>query len=86
MCIKAVKMKKKLLFLVVTIITTAVFAQAEIKQSNQLPGGFSNKDGKAVQLIFDFDKPIQSNKFFEIYVGDKKAMHVTNLTDKKLPN
>lgn len=77
-------MIKSVILLFSVFLSFAVFGRTTIVQSEQLSGGETNKNGNAIQIAFNFDKPIQPNNFFEVYVGDKKAIDVTNLTDKTI--
>ena len=75
--------KNIFLLIAITWVNTSS-AQAVIIQPENIAGAFPNRDGKAIQLVFNFDKPIQPSQFFEIYVGEKKAMDVINLTNIKI--
>lgn len=77
-------MIRKLIIIVVFAWANNAIAQAVFIQSDNLPGGFSNKDGKAIQLAITFDKPVAPNDSFQLIIDGRKVLDVMNNTNSGL--
>jgi hypothetical protein len=77
-------MIKKIIYLFALLYANTIFAQISIKQSDTLTGGVTNKNGKVIQLVISFEKPIEPNKSFELMIDSRKVLAVTNNSNRGL--